>query len=246
MSIYENALKAIALDSLLGEAYAAMGAYHVYCSHNYAEAERNFKQGIRLSPGYDFTYFHYSVLQVARKKQPEAQELSRMAIKLNPLSVKTNVYVAQKNFYLFGQYEEALKWLDQLDRTFPNDNFCLWVRGTVLTQQGRYKEAEAAFQGRSVSSKGTNWALGYCYGKSGQTEKAREVLAYLLQRENETYVPPTFIACVYLSIGDRSRALEYIRKAREVNDYWLVYYELDPWLDSVRDSDEYRQALKVL
>jgi len=243
--ILENIEKAISIDSLLGEAYSALGAYHTYCSHDFVQAEKAFKIALSLNPGYDFTYFHYAVLEVIRGNQQHAFDLSRHALKLNPLSIKTNVYIAQKNYYLFKQYDKAFEEINKTLTLFPNDNFALWVLGTIEIQRGNYEQAVDAMMKRSVATKHTNWALGYIYAKGGEKEKALEILSFLMERGKTTYVPPSFIATIYVGLGNYDAAIEYMEKASLVNDYWLVYSHIDPCFEPLRKDPRFVRLLKT-
>ncbi|MEO5976560.1 MAG: hypothetical protein ABIS36_20005 [Chryseolinea sp.] len=244
--IFANITKAISIDSTLGEAYSALGAYHTYCSHNFDEASKAFEKGIKFNPGYDFNYFHYSVLEVIRQHQAKSLTLSDKAIMLNPLSVKSNVYRIQKCYYMFGDYDKGAIELNKILEIFPNDNFALWVQGTIETQRKNYSAAIDAFLKRSVASKHTNWALGYTYAVSGQENKAREILKFLLEKEKTIYVSPTFIACIYIGLKENDKALDYLERAAELNDYWTIYFGLDPWLDPVRGDPRFNMILEQM
>jgi adenylate cyclase len=152
--------------------------------------------------------------------------------------------VVQRDYYLFGDYDKGLQELERILEIFPNDNFALWVLGTVQTQKGNYPEAINAFLKRSIPSKHTNWALGYAYAKAGKTKEAKEILSFLLEKEKQTYIMPTFIACIYLGLGEKEKGIEYLQKASQLNDYWTVFYGLDPWLDPVRKDPRFIQILR--
>lgn len=76
---------ALAIDPLLGEAYAGLGWLNMY-NQDPAKAEENFLRAIELSPGYASAYLWYASLLRETGRFDEAIEVSRNAIELDPLS----------------------------------------------------------------------------------------------------------------------------------------------------------------
>lgn len=234
----EHAQKALQLDSLFGEAYATLGAYHIYYTHDLKKAEECLEKALRLNPGYDVTYHRYMILNWNLKQKDQALAHIDQAIKLNPLSLKLNAYKVQ-TIYLFRDYPLAMQETERLLKIFPNDDFLLWLRGNIYTQLENYPKAIESFLMRSVPTKETNWALGYAYAKSGETEKARKIIEFLKEKSKTRYIPPSFIGAIYLGLNEKDTAMQYLEKAAEVNDYWLSTYELDPWFDPIRNDPRF-------
>jgi serine/threonine-protein kinase len=101
----------------------------------------------------------------------------------------------------------------------------LFSKGNLLTAAKRYDEAIKVFNHRSVGFN-TNWMLGYAYGASGQTKKAREILNYQLEKNKTTFVPPYMIATLYMGIGDVDNALNWLEKDYEVGGQGLFFWAL--------------------
>ena len=239
------AQKALALDSLCGEAHAAVGAYHIYATHDYTSAKRSLQKAIRLNPAFDITYYRYTILDWALKDKDAALKHIAKAVELNPLSLRSNAYRVQ-TFFLFRDYDGALKECERLLTIFPDDNFLLWLRGTIYTQLGDYPKAFDSFLKRSVATKETNWALAYAYGKSGDRDKARKIAEFLIEKSKTNYIPPSFIGIIYLGMNDLNGAFTYFEKSVEVNDYWITTYGLEPWFDPIRDDPRYINIQKRL
>jgi tetratricopeptide (TPR) repeat protein len=123
---------------------------------------------------------------------------------------------------------------------FPGDNFLLWLRGNIYTQLHDYPKAIDSFLQRSVATKDTNWALGYAYAKAGQLDKARKIAEYLIEKSKTHYIPPSFIAVIFLAMNDRDQALAFFEKAGAVNDYWLTTFDLEPWFDAIREDHRFK------
>jgi adenylate cyclase len=239
------AQQALALDSLSGEAYATLGAYHLYSTHDYASAKRALDMAIALNPAYDVGYYRYALLDWKTRDKEGALRHIGKAIELNPLSLRSNGYSVQ-TYYMFRDFDRALSECDRLMKVFPGDNFLLWLRGNIYTQLGNYPKAIESYLQRTVDTKETNWALGYTYARAGETEKARKIADYLIEKSKTRYIPPGFIAVIYLGLSDRNKAFEFLEKSVEQNDYWLTTYDLDPFFDSVRDDPRFMELEKKL
>jgi adenylate cyclase len=238
-SAQQYAQKALQLDSLSGEAYAAIGAYHIYSTHDYITARESLEKAIALNPANDVVYYRYTILDWSlRQKEPALQHITK-AIELNPLSLRSNAYRVQ-TYYLFRDYKTALRETERLLTIFPGDNFLLWLRGNIYTQLHDYPKAIDSFLQRSVATKDTNWALGYAYAKAGQLDKARKIAEYLIEKSKTHYIPPSFIAVIFLAMNDRDQALAFFEKAGAVNDYWLTTFDLEPWFDAIREDHRFK------
>jgi adenylate cyclase len=244
-SALQYADKALQLDSLSGEAYSAIGAYHIYSTHDRAKAKAALDKAIRLSPAYDVTYYRYMILDWnLRDKQASYAHIDK-AIDLNPLSLRSNAFRVQ-TYFLFRDYDRAMKETQKLLNIFPGDNFLLWLQANIYTEQGDYDKAINTFLQRSVPTKDTNWALGYAYGKSGQNEKAKRIAGYLIEKSKTTYIPPCFIAVVFLGMNDLDNAFVYLEKAAAANDQWLTSYNLEPWFDPIREDPRFKNIQQRL
>ena len=235
----EYAQHALNLDSMSGEAYSAIGAYHIYSTHDYNLARKSLEKAIALNPACDIAYYRYTILNWCLRDKEEAYKNIDKAIELNPLSLRSNAYRVQ-TYYLFRENDRALQECERLLTVFPGDNFLLWLRGNILAKKGDYPKAIESFLQRSVPTKETNWALGYAYAKSGQPEKAKKIAEHLIEKSKTRYIPPTFIGLIYLGMNDLDTAFAFFEKGAVGNDYWLTTYDLEPWFDPIREDPRFK------
>lgn len=78
----------------------------------------------------------------------------------------------------------------------------------------------------------------------GSAEAAREVLAELSETARERYVPAYYMAALHAGGGDRSAALEWLEKAREARDSWLVFLRIDPVWDDLREEERFEALMR--
>ena len=77
--------------------------------------------------------------------------------------------------------------------------------GWALFLNGRQEEGIAALQrAAAMSGSGSTWLsqLGQAYAMAGRMDEARAILAQLLARAADRYVPPYHLAYIYVGLGE--------------------------------------------
>jgi hypothetical protein len=101
----------------------------------------------------------------------------------------------------------------------------------ALAQYGLAVKLSGSFPlGRSV--------LARAQAIAGQGTAAEETLRDLLKllESSDAYVPAYGIALIYLGLDNKVAALEWLNKAYEERFIWLVYLNVDPAFDNIRDD----------
>jgi hypothetical protein len=75
---------------------------------------------------------------------------------------------------------------------------------------------------------------GYLLARSGEVERAREVLAALEAISRERYLPPYSMALVHAGLGDADAALLWLERAIEARDVHLIFLAVDPKWEGLR------------
>lgn len=233
--------KALSYDASLGEAYSGLAVYHLYM-HHFEQAETAAMKAIELSPGDEFGYYHYATLCAATQRLDKAIDLISKAQTISPLSSKLAGYKVQFLFW-DGREKEGIAEAKRALTLFPDDDFILWAMATGLTQMQQYKEAIELFRNRKIDEQGTNWALGYAYAKSGEHDKAMQIISFLNEKSKNTYVPPTFIGLIYLALGEKETAISYFEKGFAQKDTFSIFFNVHPWFAEARDDARFKAML---
>ena len=53
-----------------------------------------------------------------------------------------------------------------------------------------------------------------------------------------------FTTCVYAQMGDKDKAFEYVEKTFQRREHWMVYIEVDPRFDTIRDDPRFQKMVK--
>jgi len=83
-------------------------------------------------------------------------------------------------------------------------------------------------------------ALGYAYGMSGDRAHARQILDELKSLSGRQYVPAYDLAIVYVGLGDKEQAYQWLEKAFAERSARMVYLNMDPRLDNLRSEARFK------
>jgi DNA-binding NtrC family response regulator/TolB-like protein len=124
----------------------------------------------------------------------------------------------------------------------------LW--GEVYTrneQMGKYEEAIAAFQTALTGSGGNPVplaALAHVYAAAGRRGEAKRKLSELDQLSKQAYVPPYWMALVHAGVDEKDAAFEWLERAYEDRDVWLVWLKREPRFDVLRSDPRFENLLR--
>jgi TolB-like protein len=240
------ALKALQLDNSLSEAHTSLGVVYFYYEWNWTGAEQEFQRAIALNPNYALAHSWYALNLAAMGRYDEAISEARHAQELDPVSAEINTVIGRV-FYYSHQYDQSIdpyrKVID-LDPQFTRAHIRL---GQTYAAKRAYGDSIAEFEkAQQLVSRPNSYlegSLGYAQGLSGNTGKAREICEELTERSRIQYVPAFSIALVYLGLGERDHALEWLNKAYQDHSAYMVFAKTDPLLDPLRSDPRFAALL---
>jgi tetratricopeptide (TPR) repeat protein len=119
--------------------------------------------------------------------------------------------------------------------------------GLVYLQQGAFDDATASFKEALANSQYDALAhagLGHVAVRRGRVQEARAILHELDERARQRYVSPVAQAQLYVTLGERDRAFEWMDKAFQDKRGWLAYLKIEPLLDGVREDPRFGRLLE--
>src|SRR5256886_415677 len=237
------AIRALQIDDTLAEAYVSLAHANMHC-FEWAEAEAAFKSAIKLNANHAQAHQWYAFYLLVNGKADRAIAEARRGLELDPLSLTAQGDLGQILHYA-RQYDQAINVYQKLLDLEPNRyRVYLWL-GLVYEQKRRYEDAIAAFQkARSEDNTEPLVSLGSAYALSGRTEDAREVLKQLKELSASRYVSPYQMSVLFLSLGEESKAFEWLEKAYEQRAEWMIYLSVDPRFDRLREDSRFTDLLR--
>ena len=238
--------RALALDPTLAEAVGLIADVKYNYNWDARGAEEYSKRALELNPNLADLHLNYGWFLAGQGRFEAGIAELRQARQLDPLSVVMTQQLAQIYAYT-GQYDSALAYAQraaEIDSTFPMIHT---TRCTVYLGQGAYAKAiEEAQKLISLGYVSRGFRdLAIAYALSGQTDKARDTLAKLLEWMSGHYFSPVGVARVYCALGDREHVFEYLEKAYEKRDEYLIQPALmPPWCDFIKSDPRYHDLMK--
>jgi len=82
------------------------------------------------------------------------------------------------------------------------------------------------------------------YSLAGRHDEARKLLGELEALSKRKYVPPFFIAAVYIGLGEKDRAFEWLEKVYQERSPNLVNLKVQPLFDPIRSDPRFVNLLQ--
>ncbi len=241
----EAAGKALEFDSGLAEAHFALGYVKKY-NWDWSGAEREFKRAIELNPGSAIAHSWYSRYLTSLDRANEALAEDNRAQELDPLSLITS---ATRGFNLrcARRYDESIEQLLRVIEIDPNHYTAHWNLGEAYAAKGQFDKAIAIYEkavllsGRSPGALGM---VGMAYGFAGRKHEAMKVLNELLELSRRRYVTPVAIVNVYIGLGKKDQAFDWLEKAYQERSNLMAYLKVLPEMDSLRSDPRFDALLR--
>jgi tetratricopeptide (TPR) repeat protein len=240
------AAKALAIDEMLAEAHASMGAVRLYYDWDWAEAEKELKRAQTLDPNLaEARHLSGDRLELMGRFE-EAKAERKRALELDPLSPIFNMAFGA-TLYFAGQYDEAIaqykKTID-LEPRFVDTYFYL---GQAYEQKKMYAQAIETFQKGITQAERNPFliaALGHAYALSGERTKAQQALDELRDISKQHYVSPYLFAVVYAGLGDKDQTFAWLDKAYQDRSFFLIWLKVEPLFDPLRADPRFQDSLR--
>ena len=226
----EFARKALALDPNLAEAHLSIGTalYRAVLWSLRTYSERNSTARLKLNPNQALIYDQYGWTFSEMGRFDDAIAAEKKALELDPLNTFLNTDLA---FFLYWarRYEEATTQIRETLELDPNNAFAHSILGWCLIGKGNKAEARAEFQ-KATSLDDLPWyisSLGYACAAKGDHYSSRTTTSgFGRSYRQQRYVSPANRAAVYLGLGEKAKALDWLEKAYEDRD------PISWWIDS--------------
>ena len=240
----EFAQKALELDPELAEAHMSL-ALALVAAFDWRNALKEFDRALELNPNLAFAYELQAWTVNGLGRFDEAIAKTRKAVELDPLNP---FFQMSLSFFLYWarQYDDAIAQARKTLDMDPNSAINHVLLGLSLLKKGDTIGAIAELQKTKAPNPGAWYQgfLGYAYATSGDQAKAEEALRELEELANRQYVSPTAFVTIYLGLGEKEKALDWLEKAYEERDSACWYLKIDQIYDTVRSEPRFQALLK--
>jgi serine/threonine-protein kinase len=236
----EFAQRAIQLDPELPEAHLSL-ACALGGAFDLQNAQIEFDRAIELNPNLAWAYEIYAWFLCGVGRVDEAIAKDKTAIELDPLN---SFFQSALAYYLYHarRYDDAIVQIRKTLELDPTSTMASHLLGCCLLWKGDTAGAIAEFQRSKIMVTGAWYQglLGYAYAISGDRPKAEQTLRELEEMSKRRYVNSTAFADIYLGLGEKEKALDWLDKAYENQESACWLLRVDPIYDGVRNEPRFQ------
>jgi DNA-binding winged helix-turn-helix (wHTH) protein/tetratricopeptide (TPR) repeat protein len=231
------AIMAIEIDDKLAEAHTSIGGIKLVYDRDLEGAEQEFKEALKLNPRCADAYNGYSNCLIELDRVEESFAAITTAMELAPLNLDINLCLG-RHYLNARDYDAAIKQLLKTLELGPTFYRAQLLLGMAYGQSGQLPAAIAAYK-KAVLLEDTpisSGFLGHAHTLIGQREEAITLLTAMLEQATVTYVPPFAIALIYIGLGQRNEAFEWLEKAFIEHSQWQAWLSIIPEFDTLRSD----------
>jgi TolB-like protein/DNA-binding winged helix-turn-helix (wHTH) protein/Flp pilus assembly protein TadD len=240
------AIKALELDSALGEAHNSLAFCLDGFDWDLDSAGKEFRRAIELNPGYATAHHWYAWHLALLRQYDEAIVEMRKAESLDPLSLVINADLAEL-LALAHSYDESIQQSRKTIEMDPTFGLAHNHLGQAYLLKHRNDDAIAELQKAVELSGGAATCmanLARAYVASGRRSEAVQLLNDLKKRAKTGASHGSEIAVIYAALGDKDQAMNWLEKGFEerFNPGVLLRPGFDPLRSDPRFEDLMRRV----
>jgi TolB-like protein/DNA-binding winged helix-turn-helix (wHTH) protein len=238
------AIKALELDSTLGEAHNSLAFCLDGFDWDFPSAGKEFQRALELNPGYATAHHWYAWHLSLLGRYDEAIEEMRKAENLDPLSLIINADLAEI-LLLAHSYDESIRQSRKTIEMDPNFALAHNQLGQAYLQKQLSDEAITELQKAVQLSAGSPTCLANlarAYASSGKKSEAAKLLSDLKRRSSPRYSHAPEIAVVYAALGDKNQAMTWLEKGYE--ERFNPGVLLRPGFDPLRSDPRFQEVVR--
>jgi serine/threonine protein kinase/Tfp pilus assembly protein PilF len=244
------AKKALQLDETLAEAHLSLALVLLLQSWDFSGAERECRRALELNPDYFGGHFGMGALNAIRGRFEDAIAPSKRALDLEPFFGIPSYHLGV-SYHLAGRLDSAIEQLRKVLEIYPDNAVVHALLADAYACAGRPEQAmeqvidqcqQALAAGRGAPVVRLRVACSYV--KIGKTEEARKIL----QEAESAWKPGDplshFIAAAHARLGEKDAAFEWLEKAFQEHESFLVYFKVHPLFEGLRGDPRFDALVK--
>jgi TolB-like protein/tetratricopeptide (TPR) repeat protein len=242
--IREAASKALEIDPSAGEAHIALALPLIH-DYDWGAAGNEFRRGLELCPSSVIGHAWYGTYLLNIGCGAEGLREQQKVLELDPASVPA-MFSHAHALYLLRRYDEAIDGFRKalsVNPSFPREHAFL---GLACIHKGSYARGIAELELARELTHGSGRVtadLAYAYAVSGNKHKALNIANEFIRQFKTGEFPAAMIAEIYIGLGDKERAFEWLHRAIDQKDL-AVFLKSDPLYDPLRPDPRFSALLK--
>ena len=242
---WQAAKRALEIDPDLPDAHWAMGAAYLIARWDWANADREMQEAIRIdSQNAEYYYVRGCVLE-AMGRFDEGIANGKKAVEIDPFG---EPYVLAYMYLNARQYDAAAREFQLRTAGAASSADLLENMADVWRRKGNYKEATLTSI-KSLNVMGDRLAaarLQSAYEAGGVKGAQRWELRRKLQQSKAQYISLAEIAMRYAELRDKDKTLQLLEQACHQRSTDCLWIQMDPQFDFLHEDTRYRALVKYV
>jgi len=240
------AMKALEINDRVPEAHTSLAFIRTTYDWDWSGAERAYQRSMELDPNYANAHHWYGLHLAVVGRLQEGQAELQKALELDPLSLIINTDAALPLIFA-GKYDQAMEQFRKVLDIDPGFSPAHSLLGDFYLFKGMFEEAVAEAETLMEFSEVVPWTwgkelLGRAYAMSGKRGKALEILQQLREGSEKGYSEGLTFS--YIALGEMDQAFEFLERAFEERDGWLLFAKMSPYYDPLRSDPRFQDLLR--
>lgn len=237
--------RALRIDPTLDEAHTALALLLSYQQWDWPRVQEAFENAIANNPNNAIAHAHCAFYYVHFNAMEKALYHANMAIQLDPLSASYHSWLAWL-YYYYGDYDNAellAKKSLELNEDIAYGNLVL---GWVYIQRKQYQQAMELHKNLPDFGDYYKMLIGYTYVQSGNRDKALALWNEMETSSEKSFVNPFHRGMLAGMLGFTDRAFELLNEACDKKYYPIIYINIYPGSETLRDDPRYNELLRKM
>jgi serine/threonine-protein kinase len=244
----EAAQKAIELDDSLAEAHASLGFVHFHYDWDWVAADKECRRAIELNPQSAHSYMIYTHYLAGIGRFDEARTFGARGLELDPLSVSTHFFLGWSSLFA-GRNDEAIAKLSKAVGLDPSNGWVRMFLGRAYLFKGMAQRGIEEMETAERLNPDDSYALGYLgygYAVTGRRAGALKILQRLDEMEKHRYVSRFAHVYIYIGLGDKDKAFEWLEKAYQERSDSLAWFRFDPESKTLQSDPRFAALMRKI
>jgi adenylate cyclase len=248
--VRQYADKALELDSSIAEGHIAKAGVYLFYDWKWEEAYEALQKAMQINPGAVQGSQLLSYYYILMGQTDKAVKVMEEAEQLDPLSPPVSQTLGF--MYMFAmRYDDAIRQAEKLLEMNPQMRTSIELKGWAIGMKGDWETALKFFEEvhrlTNHPLKGL-MGLGFAYAKTGNREKALEIIRKMEQRQLEEpdSVIDSDMAAVWYSLGNLDKTFYYLNQCVDKRMGPVSYILEFPAYQGIKDDPRYDEMRKKI
>jgi len=250
------AFNALELKENLAQPHFVLGAISYHHDWDWKAAEEALQKGMELDSSYLWGRTYYANFLTLMRRFNESQSISEYSIKLDPLD-PFGYFELAFTYILQGQSEKAFDLVNrclELHPDFWNAKYGLALhylqKGTNMQYVYDFCDEQLDRFQHDLHKIPSFYlgGIGQLLAMAGGREEVQDILIELINRieARKEDTPYYALGLIYNVLGESEKALDYLEKAVEIREPFIIGINFRPSLEPLRSNPRFQELLHKL